>query len=266
MARATAVRPLSTAETSPGVYAADKLDQVDAEYTKALAAAVSDFTPPTKGKGRAWTAAGETFRVATEKGNVDRVVDDLSAMSAALEECSSLVLRPFSSSSYSPEENLALLNWLFGDGLPAYGDIEAGLRDRLIEEEANYSLFENAAAACSGVDLCDETIGLLADLASQARLDLAAKASADFLEMVKVSRNAVDVTIVSAVELTDAQRSRAEAALSKGYVPEGKTAQVAYDVDPSILGGLLVHVENSTLDVSSQSLIRDMNEEMAAEA
>mmetsp|Transcript_73271 Transcript_73271/g.177180 ORF Transcript_73271/g.177180 Transcript_73271/m.177180 type:complete len:289 (+) Transcript_73271:3-869(+) len=263
VARAAAVRSFAVAESAPGVWAPDKLSQVDAEYTKSLADAVSDFVPPTKGKGRAWTAAGETFRLASANGTVDRVAADLAAMSDALSECSSLVLRPFDSSSYSVGDNLALLNWLFGDGLPAWGDIEEDVRDRLIESEKNYALFEAAAASCGGVDLADETVGMLAELASQARLDLAAKASADFLEMVKVSRNAVDVTIVSAVELSDAQRSRVEAALSKGYVPEGQTAQVGYDVDPSILGGLLVHVENSTFDVSSQSLIRDMNEEMA---
>lgn len=262
-----AVRAFAAAPTpeSSGVYPDSQLADVDAAYQKEQAASKDTFEAPVKGSGLSHAAATALFKSASANGTLDEVLDDLAAVSDALEASSDFCTRVFTSKSYSAGDCITVLNWLMGDDLPAWGDIDAGTRDRLIEEEANHKLFADARSHFADVAIGEDAGDFLVDLASQSRLDLVRRATELFQQMVKVSRNEVSVSIVSAVDLTDAQRARIEKVLPK-YVESGKEASISYDVDASIMGGVMLHVENSTLDVSAQSLIRDMNEEMAGAA
>ncbi len=100
----------------------------------------------------------------------------------------------------------------------------------------------------------------LLGLAKEGLLDQVPGVVAAFAEMVNVAQaRPLDATVTSAVELTPAQRQTIESDLAKRY---GAGISVSYEVDPSLIGGLILRVGDQVLDNSLRTRLSAIQRNM----
>lgn len=96
--------------------------------------------------------------------------------------------------------------------------------------------------------LCEKgSVGILSDCVDDYR--------ALFIE----SRRIVVATVRSAVELTAEEKEKMQKTLSK---KAGRTVRTEYTVDPTLLGGVIVHMDGLTIDGSLRRRMQNMKEVM----
>jgi F-type H+-transporting ATPase subunit b len=92
--------------------------------------------------------------------------------------------------------------------------------------------------------------------------DFFAKVPAALASDVKVaSAGAAAVTVTSALPLTDDEQSRARADLARQL---GSIASVAFEVDPAIMGGLIVRVGDKVIDGSVAARLTSLKQQVGA--
>lgn len=79
--------------------------------------------------------------------------------------------------------------------------------------------------------------------------------------MAGVSVNGAPVTVTSALPLTGDEQNKVKSDLSKQI---GSINEVTFDVDPSILGGLVVRVGDKVIDGSMSSKVNAMRQQLSA--
>ncbi|KAK8093794.1 hypothetical protein PG997_000479 [Apiospora hydei] len=106
-----------------------------------------------------------------------------------------------------------------------------------------------------------ETVkNFLETLAHYNRLSLLKGVSEKFGELMAASRGEVEMTVRSATQLDSRTLSRLETAVAKSqYVGQGKKIKLTNEVNPDIVGGLVVEIGDRTIDLSVSSKIAKMN-------
>ncbi|KAI0198717.1 OSCP-domain-containing protein [Astrocystis sublimbata] len=106
-----------------------------------------------------------------------------------------------------------------------------------------------------------ETIkNFLSALAENNRLGLLKDVCDKFAVILSASRGEVEMTVTSAQQLDNKTLNRLETAVAKSqYVGQGKKLKVTNEVNPDILGGLVVEIGDRTIDLSVSSKIAKMN-------
>ncbi|KAG6005321.1 hypothetical protein E4U21_000236 [Claviceps maximensis] len=106
-----------------------------------------------------------------------------------------------------------------------------------------------------------ETVkNFLATLADNNRLGLLQGVCVKFGEIMSASRGEVELKVTSAQPLDNKTLSRLETAITKSsYVGHGQKLKVISEVNPDIVGGLIVEVGDRTIDLSVSSRISKMN-------
>ena len=92
--------------------------------------------------------------------------------------------------------------------------------------------------------------GFLVMLSERAHLDEVRDIFHAFEELYKKKKNILDAEIVTAVPLTDPLREKLTAGLTAKYK---KNIVLHEKVDPSLIGGAVLYVENQMLDASLKS-------------
>ncbi|KAI1438638.1 ATP synthase delta subunit-domain-containing protein [Xylaria sp. CBS 124048] len=107
----------------------------------------------------------------------------------------------------------------------------------------------------------NETVkNFLATLAENNRLGILKGVCDKFGELMRASRGEIEMVVKSAQPLDGKTLSRLESAVSKSqYVGQGKKLKVTNDVNPEILGGLVVEIGDRTIDLSVASKLAKMN-------
>ncbi|KAI1820956.1 OSCP-domain-containing protein [Xylaria intraflava] len=106
----------------------------------------------------------------------------------------------------------------------------------------------------------NETVkNLLATLATNNRLGLLKGVCDKFSEIIRASRGEVEMVVRSAQQLDSKTLLRLETAVSKSSYSQGKKLRVTNEVNPDILGGLVVEIGDRTIDLSVASKIAKMN-------
>ncbi|KAI1354165.1 ATP synthase delta subunit-domain-containing protein [Xylaria sp. FL0043] len=107
----------------------------------------------------------------------------------------------------------------------------------------------------------NETVkNFLATLAENNRLGLLKGIVDKFGELIAASRGEVELVVTSTQPLDNRTLSRLETAVSKSqYVGQGKKLKVRNEVNPEILGGLIVEIGDRTIDLSVSSKIAKLN-------
>ncbi|KAI6092821.1 putative oligomycin sensitivity conferring protein [Hypoxylon rubiginosum] len=111
------------------------------------------------------------------------------------------------------------------------------------------------------VGATNETVkNFLATLAENNRLGILPGVCEKFGEIISASRGEVELVVTSAQQLDNRTLSRLETAVSKSaYVGAGKKLKVTNQVNPEIVGGLVVEIGDRTIDLSVSSKIAKMN-------
>ncbi|KAI5863445.1 putative oligomycin sensitivity conferring protein [Durotheca rogersii] len=106
----------------------------------------------------------------------------------------------------------------------------------------------------------DTVKNFLATLAANNRLGILQGVCEKFGEIMRASRGEVELVVTSAQQLDGKILSRLENAVSKSpYVGQGKKLKVTNQVNPDIIGGLVVEIGDRTIDLSVSSKIAKMN-------
>ncbi|KAK2772383.1 ATP synthase subunit 5 [Colletotrichum kahawae] len=106
-----------------------------------------------------------------------------------------------------------------------------------------------------------ETVkNFLAALAENNRLGLLPGVCQKFGEIMSAARGEVELIVTSATQLDNKTLNRLESAITKSsYVGQGKKLKVTNQVNPEIVGGLIVEVGDRTIDLSVSSKIAKLN-------
>ena len=133
----------------------------------------------------------------------------------------------------------------------------AEVREMIVDNEGNLDTWREARKGIAALALTPDVRAALESLAAAARLDLVKKTASKAATLRAVSSKTLDAEVRSAVPLTKEQQAAVAKALPQ-YVPAGQTVNVAYAVDPAVLGGLLVTIANTTIDLSATTKIVEL--------
>ncbi|KAK1639506.1 ATP synthase F1 [Colletotrichum phormii] len=106
-----------------------------------------------------------------------------------------------------------------------------------------------------------ETVkNFLAALAENNRLGLLPGITQKFAEIMSAARGEVELTVTSATQLDNKTLNRLENSIAKSsYVGQGKKLKVTNNVNPDIVGGLIVEIGDRTIDLSVSGKIAKLN-------
>lgn len=137
-------------------------------------------------------------------------------------------------------DNLAAVGGAFGDG-----GGQAFLADRKVSTDRKFTVIDQAlAGAQPGVR------NLVKLLAQKGRGELVGEVVAKFKELYDDSRGVVHARVTTAVELSGSDRDALQARLGQ---TTGKQVEIETEVDPAILGGIVVRIGDSLVDGSARS-------------
>ncbi|TDZ23131.1 ATP synthase subunit 5 [Colletotrichum orbiculare MAFF 240422] len=106
-----------------------------------------------------------------------------------------------------------------------------------------------------------ETVkNFLGALAENNRLGLLPGVLTKFGEIMSAARGEIELIVTSATQLDNKTLNRLESAITKSsYVGQGKKLKVTNQVNPEIVGGLIVEIGDRTIDLSVSSKIAKLN-------
>lgn len=169
--------------------------------------------------------ASALFELASENGTVTAVETDLETLGAALAESDDLT-----SVTTNPELTRA-----------AQGQAVAGVANHL--------------------GLSQLTTNFLGVLAANRRLSALPGMIAAFKTIAAAQRGEVTATVTSAHKLSDAQIDTLKTKLT---AREGRTVMLTADVDPDLLGGLVVTIGSQRIDASIRTRLNSLAQAMKA--
>lgn len=112
----------------------------------------------------------------------------------------------------------------------------------------------------SSVKLDQSVSNLLSVLSENNRLSLFTDISKQFATLNDAHNGLVEATITSTKALDSKTLKRLSTAIQNSeFVGQGKTLKISNQVDPEILGGLIVEVADHTVDLSVSSRIAKLN-------
>jgi len=83
----------------------------------------------------------------------------------------------------------------------------------------------------------------------------------EYVALANESRGVVEANVTSAIELKDEEKSELNSILAK---LTGKKVQTIYDVDPAIVGGVIVRIGDKIIDGSIKTRLNTLGEQLKA--
>lgn len=108
-----------------------------------------------------------------------------------------------------------------------------------------------------------ETISLLRLLSEKQRENLLTDICLGFVRLYNQHEGIIQVQVISAYELDDSEKKSLHEALGKST---GKKVEMDVEIDPDILGGIIVKIDDTVLDGSVRHKIRKLKNQFAANA
>merc|ERR1719327_966143 len=108
----------------------------------------------------------------------------------------------------------------------------------------------------------ETTMHFLTVLAENKRLDCVAEIAYKYKKLYQVLNKEEKITIISAETLTSDQQDQVLAAVKANPANAGKEFTIDFTVDASIQGGLQMYTESEFMDMSLQSRMARINEEV----
>jgi len=111
-------------------------------------------------------------------------------------------------------------------------------------------------------DFCDTSLQFLDLLGKNKRFMYVNQIAEKYLKAYTLLTKEEKITIYSAKELLDNDKDRVRNALESNPENKGKSFIIEYVVNPSILGGLQMYTENRFMDLSLNSRVEKLKEEV----
>lgn len=135
-------------------------------------------------------------------------------------------------------------------------ELRAVLANRAIPAEARARLLRESGAGA----LDDDALHLAEVLLENGRLDQVEGVVDEFDRLVDAAEGRVRAKATTAVDLSDAERSSLERELSDRF---GGKVRLETEVDPDILGGLVVRVGDHLVDASVRTRLQQLRRRLA---
>ena len=103
------------------------------------------------------------------------------------------------------------------------------------------------------------TQNLMGVMAENGRLPETEKVAADFTKLMMAARGEVSATVTSAEPLQDAELADIKAAMGK-FLESGQKLNFTVQVDPTIVGGLVIDIGDKHIDLSINTRIKKMEQ------
>ena len=151
---------------------------------------------------------------------------------------------------------IAALTQLFRD----HPDIGRFVGNRALHRETRQRFVESIL---DRLELIPVTRRFMLVLVDRGRIGLLEQISLSLAELVDLRLNRAEALVTTAVPLNDEQKQRLRSRLSE---LSGKSIRLKEQLDPSILGGVVVQLGTRVIDGSVKSSLSKMREEILAEA
>jgi len=215
---------------------------------------------PAKVSGIAGGLAAELYRSAVGAGNFSDVVYDLFALNKVVEESPDVITRFFKHNNYSEVECALAVDLLTTGKYANHNAIPTqDQRETIVGAPENFQSWADAKKAIDALELEDVTKAFIGKLAKLARLDLLKSVASTCADLQAAASKTVPVVVSSAVALSPAQKERISKLLPK-YAGT-QAINVEFEVDPSTLGGLMITLENRSIDLSASSKLMEVVQE-----
>lgn len=135
-------------------------------------------------------------------------------------------------------------------------ELRTVLDNRAIAGADRAALLRDAA----GGTLDDDALHLAELLLENGRLDRVGEVYAEFERLVDEAEGRVRATAITAVELSETERRDLERELAGRF---GGSVRLATEVDPDILGGLVVRVGDHLVDASVRTRLQQLRRRLA---
>ena len=96
-------------------------------------------------------------------------------------------------------------------------------------------------------------------IADNGRFEILSDICTEYKELLDKSKNVVHVKAVSAVEMKDYLKEKLKAKIESIM---NKNAEIHYEINPEIIGGLIIETEGKTIDSSVLSQLRNIKKQM----
>ena len=107
----------------------------------------------------------------------------------------------------------------------------------------------------------DELTGLMVMVVEKGHVNELISILNYFVKQVKKEKNIGVATVISAVELSDSQKQAIEKRLIETTVYD--TMEIEYSVDKSLIGGLVIRIEDRVVDSSIKTKLENMSRTLA---
>jgi F-type H+-transporting ATPase subunit O len=104
---------------------------------------------------------------------------------------------------------------------------------------------------------------LLQTLAENGRLGLLERVIGSFSTIMSAHKKEIQVTMVSSKALEPSDRKQFIDRITKQFIPSGYTPVFQDQVDTSIMGGIIIHIADRTIDMSVSSRVNRINQELS---
>lgn len=174
----------------------------------------------------------------------------------------STIARPYAEAVFRlAREKNALAEW--ADRLATLSAIVSDVRMQALIADPNTSTMRAAdlIASIGGNAVGDAGKNLLAVLAGNDRLMLLPEIANQYEVLKAEAEGTLEATIVSAQEMSEAQKADIMAALKTKF---GRDVQATVEVDPSLIGGAVITVGDQVIDGSVKGRLQKMAAALAA--
>lgn len=172
----------------------------------------------------------------------------------------STLARPYAEAVFRlAREKSSLADW--SDRLANLANIVIDARMQALIADPNTPAERVAELIASVTDVGEAGKNLLAVLASNDRLRLLPEIAMQFEVLKAEAEGKLEATIVSAQEMSDAQKADLMAALKARF---GRDVEATVEIDPNLIGGAVITVGDQVIDGSVKGRLQKMAAALAA--
>ncbi|MCH2197267.1 MAG: ATP synthase F1 subunit delta [Flavobacteriales bacterium] len=118
---------------------------------------------------------------------------------------------------------------------------------------------ENILKTLFGSHITEMTTGFIGIMTAKGREAVLAEVATHFLELTKKRKGILSAQVITATALTEEARAKINAIVSK--LNSGGAVEIEESVDPAIVGGFVLKVEDKMIDASVLSQFRKLHRE-----
>lgn len=170
--------------------------------------------------------------------------------------------RPYAKAAFQlAQADKALEAW---DDMLALAALIAGdetVSRLLVNPEVSSEQATGLISDAAGEAFNDRFNGFLSVLAENGRLPLLGEIARIYARLRQEAERRLVARVVSAVELSDDERKRLQAALSRRYDAD---VQLENEIDPAVIGGAMIYAGDEVIDGSLAGRLRKLEQSLVA--